>query len=267
MGQYNFFGTTYNKNGGVVMQVANMKTDQEQVLGSLGLSKNESKVYLTLLEVGTSNVGKIAERSKLYRPNVYDALERLKRKGLVNYIAMDNKKRYRAAAPDHLMNLVQQKETLLKSIMPQLELNHNLASQKVDVQVFEGVPAIRSLKKRFIEKKEEIFSLGVPHHSVKMNGTEFQDSLHKRRIAHKIKHWHIYNNDGVERAKFLKTMPLTEVRVFDYNPPVNTKICGDEVSITIYSAEPPLTILVKNQQMAKAYKEYFWILWDTAKEV
>lgn len=240
---------------------------QEEALEHVGLSKNEGKVYLTLLELGTCNVGKIAEKSKLYRPNIYDALERLKRKGLVNYVSLENKKQYQASDPANLMNLLEQKQTLLKSIMPQLMLNHKLASQRVEVQIFEGIPAIRNMTRRFVDKKEEIVCFGIPKMVTDLNGVEFHNNLHKRRIENKVKMWHIYNADGRERAKYLTTLPHTYCRVFPYNNPVNTRVCGDEVAIVNYSADPALLILIKNEQMAKAYKDYFWVLWEQAQEL
>lgn len=239
----------------------------EEVLEHLGLSKNEGRVYLTLLEVGNSNVGKIAEKSKLYRPNIYDALERLKRKGLVNYVSMDNKKTYQAAEPEHLLNILKQKETLLQGILPQLQLNHKLANQKVEVQVFEGVPAIRNITRRFVEQKDdEIFCFGIPKMVVDLNGSAFHNALHEKRIAKKQVFWHIYNSDGVERVQYLKTLPYTKVRIFEHNYPVNTRICGDEVCIILYSSDPPISVVIKNMQMADAYRQYFWLLWDQAKE-
>ena len=39
----------------------------EDILESAGLSKNESKVYLTLLRLGSSPAGIIAEKSRVYR--------------------------------------------------------------------------------------------------------------------------------------------------------------------------------------------------------
>ena len=65
-----------------------------QLLTSLGLSKNEAKVYLALLDLGSATAGKIAEKSKVHRTNVYDALERLIEKGVVTYIFKKDIKNY-----------------------------------------------------------------------------------------------------------------------------------------------------------------------------
>ena len=51
---------------------------KENILMDLGLSKNESKIYLSLLEQGISTATQVAEKSGIHRVNVYDSLNKLK---------------------------------------------------------------------------------------------------------------------------------------------------------------------------------------------
>ena len=63
-----------------------MEEINKKILKQIGLTENEIQVYLTLLKIGSSGVSTIAEHSGLYRPYVYDTLERLQEKGLVSFI-------------------------------------------------------------------------------------------------------------------------------------------------------------------------------------
>ena len=54
------------------------------MLSELGLTQNEIKIYLALLDIGESLAGTIAENSGIHRRNVYDSLERLIKKGFVS---------------------------------------------------------------------------------------------------------------------------------------------------------------------------------------
>jgi len=49
---------------------------RQKVLEELGLAKNEAKVYLNLLRLGSASVGKSTAESGVHRRNVYDSLER-----------------------------------------------------------------------------------------------------------------------------------------------------------------------------------------------
>ena len=61
-----------------------------ETLVSIGLTKGEADVYLTLLKLGNTTSGKIIKESKVSRSKVYDVLERLKQKGLVTEIIKKN---------------------------------------------------------------------------------------------------------------------------------------------------------------------------------
>ena len=77
----------------------------------------------------------------------------------------------------------------------------------------------------------------------------------------------IYNSDAKERVKWLNKKEGTESRCLpqESDSPVSTTICGDEVVMTLYT-KSPLTIQIKNAEIAKAYKQYFDVLWGLAKQ-
>ena len=83
---------------------------KKEILYELGLSKNEVEVYLCLLKLGNSTAIRIAQSSKIHRPNVYDALDKLVNKGLVAYYMQEDTKHYEVSDPNQLMNLLELKE-------------------------------------------------------------------------------------------------------------------------------------------------------------
>ena len=58
----------------------------EDILKSIGLSEREIKVYLALLELGQTTVGPVATKTRIQHPKIYQTLEKLIDKGLVNFI-------------------------------------------------------------------------------------------------------------------------------------------------------------------------------------
>ena len=73
-----------------------------RILEDLGLSNAEAKIYLALLELGTSKTGKIIDLTKLQSSTIYHVLGSLVEKGLVNYIFEGKIKYYQAESPDSL---------------------------------------------------------------------------------------------------------------------------------------------------------------------
>ncbi len=236
---------------------------KEEALTSLGLTKNETRVLLTLFREGANTIAVIAKMGGLHRANTYEAVESLKQKGLINYIKDGNKTIFQATDPSNLLNILKEKELLLENILPQLKIDHTLSSKKNSIEIFEGVNAIRNLMNHYVEKNEGIYDYGVPKMAITLLGGFFQNSIHKKRAKQKQWMYHIYNSDAKERINFLNTLPYTKAKCLgpEYDFPVTTRICGDEVSITLYS-ENPVTIVIKNKQMADTYKKYFEILWS-----
>ena len=235
----------------------------------LGLSPNESKIYLSLLETGFSTATKIAESSGIHRVNVYDSVKRLKEEGLVGEVSDKGKRCYQAASPEALRNLLKEKEIKLNKVIPQLMLSKNLCDNQCHVEVYEGYPFIRNMFLHFLELKEDILDMHVPKFVLNRMGKDFQETIHVRRAKQKQYMYHLYSKEAIERIKFLNTLPYTEAKCLNesYDHNVTTTICGEEVAIQIYSDDEnkkPMTIIIKNQQIAKAYRDHFFIIWEKA---
>ena len=92
-----------------------------EVLEQLGLTEAESKVYLALLELGSSQAGKITSKTGIHRRTVYDSIERLIEKGLVSFISQNNIKFFESVDPQQLLEILKEKQDNLKQILPQLD--------------------------------------------------------------------------------------------------------------------------------------------------
>ncbi|HLC74900.1 MAG TPA: helix-turn-helix domain-containing protein [Candidatus Nanoarchaeia archaeon] len=241
-----------------------MNVPSEEVLVDLGLSRNEAKAYLALLEIGPSQTGKIAERSQMHRANVYDALERLYTKGLCSKSKKESMNYYTATDPKNLFNFIKAKERQLEDIMPQLQLLRELTFSQSQAAVYEGADAFMNMLHDFLHFKEPILSYGIPQNAPDLLKTKIPH-FHKKRIPLKIPMKHIYNHNAQERIAYLNSMPHTEARYLPakFDSQVSTNICGDEIILAVWIS-PPLSIRIKDKRIADAYKRYFDVLWNAA---
>lgn len=244
--------------------MAYMGLTKEEVLQDLGLSINETKVFVALLNLGATTAGKVADKCKLHRTNVYDALERLSEKGLVSHIIKDETKIFEAAEPESLSRLVDERKAKLESIMPQLLLDKQLA-KKTSAHIFEGVKALKLAFYNLLKYNKPIHLYGLPRHAPEMV-KGFIDLFHKTRIQRKILMQHIYNENAQERIKYLNSLDYTQAKFLphQFDTPISTLTCGDEVLI-IYWLEPLTFIRIESKQLADTYKKYFEVLYKTAE--
>ena len=75
-------------------------------LRELGLSENEAKVYLAMLELGPATVLEIAAKALMNRPTVYVQIESLKQRGLVSTQSKGKKQIFIAESPSHLESML-----------------------------------------------------------------------------------------------------------------------------------------------------------------
>ena len=64
-----------------------------EVLEFIGLHKNERIIYLDLIKNGSSTALEVSKRTKIHRPNTYDALRKLLEKGFISQVKNISKKK------------------------------------------------------------------------------------------------------------------------------------------------------------------------------
>ena len=89
----------------------------ENKLVQLDLSEKGAKLYLLLLQVGSSPVSALAKRAHMKRVTVYSVLEILVEQGLVSYEHFSIGRRYSAYDPECLLYLLEKEKAELKCRM------------------------------------------------------------------------------------------------------------------------------------------------------
>lgn len=237
-----------------------------EIFESIGFSKKECEVYLSLLKSGGASVGEMSKDTKLHRPNIYDLLERLSKKGVVSQTKKDGVRIFFAADPQDVLNYVKQKGYEFEKFIPQLkQLSSKEGKNERKISIAEGITPIRNVLLELLDEEETIYSYSIPKESSDIFGGVLRE-FHPKRISKKIVMKHIYNEDAVERVKILNKRKFTEARILpkEYDSTTNTIVCGDNVVI-IFWEDPITSIKIKDISIAKTYKKYFDVLWSKSK--
>ncbi len=82
-----------------------------EFLANAGLTVTETRVYLTLIKIGPSQIRLISKEAGIQRPNLYKILDSLSNKGLIEK-EIDSPIRYKATTPvDAVSMLIEQKKS------------------------------------------------------------------------------------------------------------------------------------------------------------
>jgi HTH-type transcriptional regulator, sugar sensing transcriptional regulator len=238
-----------------------------KILEELGLTSNESKVYLALLRLGIASVSSISKESNVDRTLIYELLSKLSSKGLVSSVVKTNKRYYEAASPEKLQALLDEKEATLKSVMPQLMGLYDFKQEKQDVHFFKGKQGVKTILEQLLVEKSEWKIFGV-NKATKENIASYLPQLHRKRIEKKQFFRAIFSDESLDRAREIAAMKFTEVRILssDYMTPTHISIVDDKLAIILWS-EDPIGILIESNEIAKGFETYFKILWTLARPI
>jgi len=240
----------------------------EDILLDLGLTQNEVKVYLALLEIGPTTTGALISRTGLHVPRVYDALSGLVNKGLVSFVIKNKKKYFEAGDPEHFIDLLKEKEKALKESLPELKkLKASAELQFEAATIFKGKHGIRTvLDSILLELKGggEYLDFGVSGIFRQVMGIywdRWQEMKKKLKVNSRV----IFDErlrgsqlvkDYVGRYRFVPSK---------YFCPSDTMIYNDKIVIFAWTANPPTAVVIHDSSTAKGYKNIFEWMWSNAK--
>jgi len=237
------------------------------ILKDLGLTDSEIKVYLTLLELGSTSAGSVIDRSGLQNPVVHRAFHSLTAKGLVTFIYEGKIKRYQAADPEHLLEYIDEKKDRVQQLLPQLRLRQQLAPQKPKAVLFQGVRGVKEMLHALLSADaEELILYGGTKRANELLGDYFWNSLHDRRIRKRIPARLLFHQSLKYWGTQMRKKKLTQVRYTAqaFEEVTETAVCGSKVAIAIYTGQP-YGVLIEEPLAARSYHHFFDVLWKAAE--
>ena len=243
--------------------------ETEETLKEIGLEDEEIKVYLAMLEIGSSLASRIAEKTKINRSHVYQLLERLISKGFVSYVIKENRKYFSAVNPEKIIEIVKEREQKLKNILPNLLQLTTLTKEKPIVEVLEGKEGIKTILNDILRVKKDWLGFGSSGKGPEILSF-YAEHWEKEREKLKIPMRAILDNSesGIKRGNELSKRKYTEIRYMleEYSSPSSTWIYGDRITFIIWSKEHPFGIRIKSKEVTDNYKKHFEVLWKNAKK-
>jgi len=240
------------------------------LLEELGLAKNEVKIYLALLELGSTPAGPLIKKVGMHRAAVYDIVDLLIDKGLVSYVVKANRKYFEAQDPTRLLEYLESKkqdlinkEEKLKQFLPELQLKRKLSKEEQEGTLYKSKKGLKSIFEDILKEGKPWFVFGASGRFKELFNVYFIH-FHDRRAKSKIPLKIIFNEE-VREQKREEELKLCQIRYLpnSYISPSTTYVYGDKIAIINWSADP-IALVMRCKQVADSYKSFFEILWKTA---
>lgn len=243
--------------------------DQSTLLNQIGLSEKEANLYQLMLELGAQPAGKVVLTADMPRGTVYEILNQLTEKGLIDqYQNNKNVTVFRAKHPYALKEYIENQKTKIEQTESQLDsvfadfVNlYSTAQNRPGVKFYEGREGI-------IKIYEEILRENKPIDSIEEKGDmnayipDYVPIFVKKRVNKKLPNRVISPDTNVNNItnpdKFItaKTIPADK---FPFR--MDIKITGQKVSLITFNGEQASGILIDNKEIADNFQMLFDFLW------
>ena len=241
-----------------------------QILLNLGLSREESAIYLAALELGESLPKHLAEKAGVKRPMLYKLLPDLLAKGIIS-LTIKGKRRYLVAEdPEVIFEKKQSELKLLEEVLPELRLLLRTAKVKPKIIFYEGNEGIKKLYMDNLHQKEIILEF-VSMEKISPEIEFYSKNYYiPQRINRNIPIKIIVSGNTESELLKLKTdsYALREVRTVDkkeFPIPLDCYIYGDNVSFAVYRTDSePIGVIIRSKEISTMMRSLFNLVWKTA---
>ncbi len=250
-----------------------------KLLKRVGLTDLEIDVYFTLLKSGGNSAKHIAREAEKHRTNVYDALDKLMKKGLVSYTMQKNKKIFNATEPNRLLFYVKDKkeelerqEAKVKKLIAELESIKQYKHSEAQIQIFQDKEGLRSFYEKLINVAKSgdlCYLIGTTE---KITGILRYYVLNVTKLASlkNIKGKMIISKRMLMDKQMKRAMSFAKLKLRAIPKrlltPTAIILFKDYVGLFNYTMEP-FVVLIKNERIVDAYNQYFDGIWEMGKKV
>jgi len=248
-------------------------TEFQDILSKIGLTTQESKVYLALLTLQEAKTGLLCKEAKIASSNIYNILDSLIKKGLVSYRMQNNTKIFMPSDPESLNELFKEKQENIEKERKQIQILVNkLKIKKIEKEpqsnykYYENISGIKGMW-------HEINSLLDRNSVERIYGAKKQSF--ERLVGFYNEHHKIRNKLNA-KAKILcpsefkslgnrRKNKNTEVKFENLKNDAEWGIVDDMVYIQYITGKKPRAFLIQDKTFANTFEQVFDALWKIAK--
>lgn len=242
-------------------------------LEKLGLSDKEALVYLASLELGPSPVQVIARKADVNRATTYVMIEALLQKGLMSTFDKGKKTLYTAEKPErlhrivhHERSVVDEKEAVIKRLLPDLEAISDAAGERPKVSFYEGIEGLEAMRETVfsssVDKMEDFISFDDLSHLL----PEDHWNKHSKRLGDKkISGRTIYTSE-TERHPSSRVQSHWEFRRIPKDAfPMHGELTVFGNKVSMISLKGKLVgVIIESKEMAIMVRTMFELAWKQA---
>jgi HTH-type transcriptional regulator, sugar sensing transcriptional regulator len=238
-------------------------------LQKIGLSENESKIYLASLEIGRATADELAKQADIKRPTAYVQIESLIKKGLMSTYDEEKKTYFVPESPEYLQRIISEKMDAIQGqtkklheFLPLLQDVFAHSGERPTVRFFSGKDGINTLREEVLKcKSKELLTIFSTDALEKVFSLEERVAYSNKRSRKCIALKALYTREKGPYEKI--TNPLSEMKFVESEKlPIETDILIFDDNVALIALEGKLFgALIKSPVIARSISALFSLLW------
>lgn len=242
-------------------------------LSQFGLDENQSKTFLSMLEIGPASILEISKKSGINRSMLYDVVDSLIELGIVYKSVRGKKVRFVAREPETLQVLLAQKLEKFEKLLPDLKTLVAEGSTKPSVNLHEGLAGIKQAYLGAARSKEQkLYAfVGVESLLSKTNvletfwDEEFKNERKKRNVFGQLL---VPDNAAGKKFQAKDNQNFRASRLINaeqYNFPAEVLLYDDTVAFISYTQHEEYAVEINSSAIAETLKMAWKFIWEASK--
>jgi sugar-specific transcriptional regulator TrmB len=233
---------------------------------SLGLNLHAAQVYLAALELGSGSITQLAKKARIPRTSAYSSVEHLLERGFLLEFRKGKQMLYVPAAPEKLLERLHEQESRLQQALPALSRLAERRRIEPQIRVIPGEEGIRTVLREILADKRPFRAMVAVADLRVLMADYFEGFIQKR--AHARLRVHLLTN-RTPYSLHLKTSDAAQFRATRFFGDADTfhtatYIFGDKVAWISIQDDPPMTVIMEDDGIAKTHAMTFDQLWEQA---
>jgi hypothetical protein len=187
-------------------------------------------------------------------------------------VFIEKKKYYRAINPSRLMDILLEKESKLKTVLPELENRFKSVEVEERAYIYKGIEGFKNYLQDILDVGETVHFIGAKAFWLDPRLQHFLPKFDAERKRKGIKFMHLFDYEVKEQKPEILELVGKPYRFMPkkYSSPTAVDIFGDRV-VTFVGVRPgqlpeePVQFVMRSRRLADGYRKFFRFIWDHCK--
>lgn len=236
----------------------------ERTLIELGLSANEVKIYLAILDLGMAPLSLVARKAGLKRPTTYGVVKKLRKRGFTECFLSKGIRLYSVISPKALHEQYAKHLKAFEEALPQLEAKHEQLTFKPKISFLEGKKELERLYHHVFSSEDELLAYVLPEQAADYFSVAWLNALYQHSGFGK-KRW-IVADTAVSRS-LLASLKTTarQTRFVAPEKAFSHEIFLRDKQVFLFSFHEGFALRLESADAAETQRSLFEMVWDSAR--